>query len=85
MADLPSEIAEFVKNVIGHQCKRDELVREIIKMASHNPAWPKATSGQWAKAIDEAHRRGLLIVTSQTVWIPVPKVEPVVKQKTLFD
>ena len=89
MTDLAAEIAEYARNVCKLNMlrpgKRLELIKDIMREAQHNPAWPKATVKQWELAIIEAKRRGLLDIAGETIWV---KVEPVASkpvQKGLFD
>lgn len=82
--DLAKEITEFCKNVIARPCKRDELIREITHMASHNTAWPTASYKQWEAAIETACKRGLLILVVETVWVPVEVAEVKARQQELF-
>ena len=82
--DLSSDITDFCTNVMARPCRRDELVREIIKMATYNPAWPTASYQDWMLAIGEAVRQKKLIVTSETVWIPAVVEEAKPKQMEMF-
>lgn len=86
MADLPSEITECLKCVLGRPAKAEELIREITMMASLNAAWPTATYEQWEAAIETAVKSGLLVRTDQKLWLAPPKFEePKPVQKGLFD
>ncbi len=86
MADLPSEITECLKCVLGRPAKAEELIREITMMASLNAAWPTATYEQWTAAIETAVKRGLLVRVSQTLWLAPPKFEEAkAKQMGLFE
>ena len=86
MADLPSEITECLKCVLGRPAKAEELIREITQMASHNAAWPTATYEQWEAAIETAVKSGLLVRVSQTLWLAPPVVVEVkAKQMGLFE
>ena len=84
MPDLAKEISEFCRNVMGRPCKRIDLINEMVNMAQHNPAWPTARCSEWEAAIETACKRGLLVRTSETIWIPavVESVKP--KQGELF-
>jgi len=84
MMNLTSDITDFVTNVIARPCKQSEAISEIIKMATHNPAWPTASYEQWQAAIDQAVASGRLTRVSETVWIPVKVVEKKAVQKEMF-
>jgi hypothetical protein len=84
MMNLASDITDYITNVIARPCKQSEAISEIIKMATHNPAWPKASYEQWQAAIDQAVASGKLTRVSETVWIPVKVVEKKAVQKEMF-
>ena len=81
---LVNDITDFIVNVIARPCKSCEVIPEIIKMATHNPAWPTASYAQWQAAIDQAVAAGKLTRLSETIWIPVVVAEAKEVQKELF-
>ena len=83
MTDLVKDIVEFF---LGERrpMKRQELCLAIIKSATHNKAWPKATMGQWEKALATAIKRGDLVLNIETVWPPVKEVVKKCEQGELF-
>lgn len=84
MTDLAAEIAEYCKNVERRPVKRLELIENIMRDAQALKTWPIATVKQWESALDRACERGLLVRTSETIWIPVVKEKPKPVQGSLF-
>lgn len=84
MTDLTSEIAEYCKNVERKPVKRLELIQNLMRDAQVTRAWPIATLRQWEAALESACKRGLLVRTSETIWIPVVAVEAKPVQGSLF-
>jgi len=84
MMNLTSDITDYITNVIARPCKQSEAISEIIKMATHNPAWPTASYEQWQSAIDQAVASGKLTRVSETIWIPTAVEEVKPKQMEMF-
>lgn len=84
MTDLASEITEYCRNVERKPVKRLELIQNLMRDAQATKAWPIASVGQWEEALQAACERGLLVRTSETIWIPVVKAESKPTQGSLF-
>ena len=83
--DLANEIAEYCRNVERKPTKRLELIENIMRDAQATKQWPIATVPQWEAAMEKACKLGLLVRTSETIWVPVVVAEAKPKQMGLFD
>jgi hypothetical protein len=81
--NLQTDIVEYLKGE-RRPMKRQELCVSIVKEASHNHAWPKATHEEWMLAINAAVRDGALVLVNESVWLATKPVEPVDRQLDLF-
>jgi hypothetical protein len=80
---LKNDIVEYLKGE-RRPMKRQELCVAIVKEASHNHAWPKATHQEWMQAINAAVRDGALVLVNESVWLATKPVEKKSEQLDLF-
>jgi len=76
MADLVSDVVEFIRSN-RVPVKRQDIVVELITIAAHSGGvWPRASSQEWNAAIDAAVGRELLAVSGdRKEFIGVPVVQ----------
>lgn len=81
---LENDLLDFLAHVMARPCKSQELITELIKMATHNRAWSSASCEQWQEVLEVAVARGKIVRIGQTLWLPkaVEKLKP--KQRELF-
>ena len=78
---LASDIVEYLRGE-RRKMTRQQLCVAIVREASHNAAWPKATHEQWEAAIAAAVKAGELVVDGDMVSLAV---KPVAKSETQME
>jgi hypothetical protein len=67
---LKTDVVDFLRGEKKPMC-RQALCAAIVREASHNAAWEKASYAEWDQAIGEAVKDGLLTVSGEVVSVAV--------------